>query len=200
MADDQHSGVTRRRVLAQGAMAAGVVWSTPVVRSVSRLGAVGTPAPPTSDTEPSVTHYSFAGSVGGRDIDRTNGPCTFNVVVTFTAELSTLGTTDGRFELCVEVGQPLTFEASGTALLSAAGGTVAGTAVGNLVVHNGPSMESPPLTDVHLTMTIAGGTGTFEGAVGTALYDDREQLTGTDPEHLFVVFSGELSGSFDVPS
>ena len=54
MADDERSGVTRHDVLAHGAIAAGLVWATPVVRSVRSFGAAGTPEPPTSTTPTSV--------------------------------------------------------------------------------------------------------------------------------------------------
>jgi hypothetical protein len=56
MADDE-AGLARRRFLARSAVAAGLVWTAPAVRSVRLVQADGTPAP--GSTSPSTTEETL---------------------------------------------------------------------------------------------------------------------------------------------
>jgi hypothetical protein len=154
--------------------------------------APGTPEPPESSTQPPVTRYTFEGEVTQRDVAAAplEPGCVENGVVSFAADLSVLGITTGEFQICLtSTGDP--FPLTGSGSLTAADGTLSALVSGTVRA----SGQVDILLEFHLDITITGGTGAFEGAVGTAVYDDRDEVVDSA-----VVFSGELSGTFDVPS
>ena len=53
---------------------------------------------------------------------------------------------------------------------------------------------------MHLEIDITGGTGEYAGATGSATYDLDETLVEQQPNDFIVVFTGGVSGSFDVPA
>jgi hypothetical protein len=185
-------------------VAAGLVWSAPAVRSAQRLAAgVGTPPPsPSTSGQPTVRHYTFSGDVTERttSVSAAGAPCIIGTLATFTADLTTIGTTAGSFNLCLtQLPQPGPVPVTAEGSMSTATGTLTCTATGSLAVSSSPS-PSVVAWDVHLDIDITGGTGEYEGATGSASYDLDETLVEQSPNDFIVTFIGSVSGSFDVPA
>jgi hypothetical protein len=193
MADDG-TGMERRKFLERGVMAAGLVWTTPVIRSVGRLGARGTPPPSSaSSSTPTVSTYTFAGSFPDTTYTvNAGGPGCFGFVTfDFTADLTTLGVSNGSVEFCVgNLGSDIfPILSGGSFALSNADGSISGQISGGQV---GPQIVSGFSTALHTDISVAGGTGLFGGATGTAVIDGVLLITDQ--------MTGDISGTFEVPS
>ena len=190
MADDERSRLSRRNVLAHGAIAAGLVWSKPVVRSVGRLGAVGTPEPPTSATNPPTsTTYTFGGPSEGTfvNLPQTEPGCVLNGEFDFPTNVDGVGPATVAENICVNNPAGPVVLLSGSFTLTANGGTFVGTFTGTAGPPDGSGAPA------HHDITITTGTGIFAGATGTATLD------GTGPSQ-FPVVALTLSGSVTVPA
>ena len=165
-----------REVLRHSAIAAGLVWSAPTVRSVSRLAATGSPAPTTTATTTTSTQVSFVGPVPRTLLGPGTGACfgaigsaAFNV----TTELSSLGQCTLAFDMCLFEGQTNdVLIGAGTFLITAAGGAIGGS------IDPGVIRSVPPLPSdqpMQFDMTITSGTNQFVGATGTAELSARRR-------------------------
>ena len=197
MSDDreQSSARPRREVLRHGAVVAGLVWSAPTLRSVSRLAATGSPPPTSTPTTTTSMQVSFAGTVPRTLLGPGTGACfgaigtaAFNV----TTELSSLGRCTLAFDMCLFEGQTNdVLIGDGTFLITAAGGAIGGS------IDSGVIRSVPPLpTDqpMQFDMTITSGTNQFAGATGTAEFVGV--ATPGPPDN---TVSGEVTGSFATP-
>jgi hypothetical protein len=196
MADGVHHGVTRRDVLAKGAVAAGFVWSAPAIRSVRALQAEGTPPRTTTTSTPTVTTYTFAGRFPEVPFSGIAAPDCFALSeFVANANLSTLGDSSIAVTFCAgepsDPGPPFAVK-SGTFALSADGGSVSGTVTGGSV---GPIAQQS--ASVHLDIAITAGTDQFAGASGTATID---AVFRVDNSIGLIVIQGEIEGTFDARS
>jgi hypothetical protein len=185
--------LTRRQAIERTALAAGFVWSAPAIRSVQRLTAPGTPPPSSSSSVPTTTTYTFAGSFPDTTYTvNPGGPGCFGFTTfDFTADLTTLGVSNGSVEFCVEYsGSGDIFPiVSGSFALSNADGSISGQVSGGQI---GPQIVSGFSTALHMDISVAAGTGLFAGATGTAVIDGVLLVTN----HM----TGDVSGTFDVPA
>lgn len=187
MADDHV--LTRRDSIRNAAVAAGLIWSAPVIRSATMLGAVGTPVPPTSTTmgNPTVTHYEFrafflapnglgppvAGCPGGTSD------------ITYTADIIDAGPAAVAQHTCLaEIRFPLTV--TGTLTFTRPDGTIDATFAGS----GSPDATGSEI-DFDTDVVVDGGTGRFAGARGAGTFTSR--LFNSTGE-----VDGRLDGSFDV--
>jgi hypothetical protein len=182
-------GIDRRKMLRGVAVGAGLVWSAPAVKSVRLLAAPGTPAPPTSDTEPPMfTTYTFGGPFKATFVFLPPEPgCGSNGEFDFPTNVDGVGPATVAENICVNNGGGPVVLLSGSFMLTVNGGTLVGTFTGTAGPPDGSGAPA------HHDITITSGTGIFAGATGTATLD------GTPGPSQFPVVQGTLSGSVTVP-
>jgi hypothetical protein len=177
--------VTRRRLLEGGAVAAGLVWSAPAVRSVRLLDANGTP-PPSSTTStgttPPMTTFDLVGSFADAIVAFDDPRLTFDdFVVLFAAPI---GTSTMSLQVVVQRELDIGFLfIGGTFLIVAANGEISGEVTGG----------SATAADLRYQadLSITAGQGAFAGASGSAT------IFGSI---IFSEASGDVLGTFTVPS
>ncbi len=171
MSRDATPGPTRRQVIERGALAAGLVWATPALRSVRVLQATGTPPPATTSNPPPPTVITFSGIVntsqGGLD-DAPDCPG-FVLDVFGSADLDPIGPTQLALQPCFMFPPDAqnTYHPAGAGhfVLTPSGGTITGTVAGPL----GPTTAQQSLA-IDWTLHVTGGTGTYAGATGTGTF------------------------------
>jgi hypothetical protein len=189
MADDE-AGRARRIFLQRGGVAAGLVWSAPVVRSVQLLAAGGTPPPATTTTStPTAKTYVFSGT-GTATAGASAGPCAFNLALSFDANLSTLGQSNLSSLLCLPFGPGNSPILESAFVLVAQGEQISGTLTGQLTIF--PITPSQVWAQIVLSLLITDGTGMFAGATGTASFFATFMNPAGDTANLF--------GTFEVPA
>jgi hypothetical protein len=187
MTDGVHHGVTRRDVLAKGAVVAGFAWSAPTIRSVRRLGTPGTPEPPTSTTGPMGRTIAFSGDLSGsfRPIEDAACPPTpqfVSVLFDLSGTLTNIGESIVLLDVCgvasFEEMPPFPIVGD-TFSLQAPTGSLGGTIRGLF-----------QFRDFSIDITITGGSGAFAGARGFA----SAGLTAAGS-----TVSGHISGVIELP-
>jgi hypothetical protein len=198
---DEQTGITRRQAIERTALAAGLVWSAPAIRSVHRVAAGGTPPPTSSSSSvPSTTTFTFSGAVTlPARLGPTDPACVENLDWHGPVDLSPFG--QGNLALAICLGA---LDGSGhyplihaTFDLSVSDGTVSGPSTSGTV---GPLVSFPPpevTVPFHIAFAINGGTGAYDGASGTANLDGTyfSSSDGGSPDQ----FIGDVAGTFDVP-
>jgi hypothetical protein len=182
----------RRAVLKGAALAGGLVWARPMLRSIEVVRAAGSAPPPTTTAPPPPTVITFSGIVntsqGGLD-DAPDCPG-FVLDVFGTADLDPFGPTQLALQPCFmfPADAQNTYHPAGDGhfVLTPSGGTLVGTVAGPL----GPSSPQQSL-EIDWTLHVTGGTGTYAGATGTGAFVgqliDISQAQGT------------LSGTIEIP-
>jgi hypothetical protein len=198
MAADEQPGLTRRAAIRSTAVAAGLVWTAPAMKTVGVLGVSGTPPPPSSSSSvPPTTTYTFGGDVVLPSVIGPNDPaCVYNLDWHAPVNLSPFGPGNLALQICLLELDPATDRfplVHATFDLSVSDGTVSGPSTSGIV---GPPISFPPpeiFVPFHLVFEINDGTGAYSGAIGTASVDgDFNSTTGQ--------FVGVFNGIFDVPA
>ncbi len=170
----------RREVLTGGAVAAGLAWSTPMIRSVNLTAIVGSP-PPTSTTIPEPTIYIFAGAFHAPGLLAQTDDCLLRGKYEGTAMLSSLGSSTIFLDFCVvATSSPFALD-HGEFRIEAPAGSVGGPVTAGFLEFD---------ADLHLEMVIDNGTGAYAGASGAATFD------GALDDTVVHGIKGDITGSF----
>jgi hypothetical protein len=196
MAADQQHGHTRRAAIRSTAVAAGLVWTAPAMKTVRVLGTPGTPPPTSSSSSvPSTTTFTFSGNVVLPNGFGPDDPaCAFNLDWHGPVNLAPFGPGNLALAICLadlDVNTNRFPVVHATFDLSVSDGTVSGPFTSGEV---GPPFGGPVeiFTPFHLVFEINDGTGAYSGANGTASLDGDFSTVSNQ-------FVGVFSGTFDVP-
>jgi hypothetical protein len=176
--------VTRRRALRTGgyAAAAGVVWTSPVVRSQRISAATGTPPPTTSTTTPPATTRLEIEGTGTGTVSVFGSPNTpLTVTITLQGDWTGLGPSSLLIEGTVTSQQPNFASFVGTFTIQSGAGELAGGTFGSVVNLGGAFAGGGVLQ-------VSNGTGDFAGATG-------ELSAGVGPDDV-----GSISGAIEIPA
>jgi hypothetical protein len=183
MSGDRH--VTRRKLLRGGAVAAGLVWSAPAIRSVRPLDVAGSP-PPSSTTStvtaPPPTTFELVGSFSDASTVLSDSTLTFDdFIVPFVAPI---GTSTMSLQILVQPELDIGFLfIGGTFLIVAASGEISGEVIGGSATAANLAYQAD--------LSITAGQGLFAGATGSAT------ISGSIA---FGTASGDIIGTFTVPN
>ena len=188
---DERQGVTRRDAIRSTAVAAGLVWTAPVVKSVRLLATSGTPAPPTSSTEPTRTQYTFETRFGpARSPIPDDATCWFLQTFAFTAVLSSLGLSDVTVHLCggLPNGGISSIETASLTVISSGGSL------------NGVAREPPPLARSTFSMAFSSPSPSTSAAVRASSAARRALLTSKGPLNLRAIPCSPRRATSPAPS
>jgi hypothetical protein len=176
--------LSRRKAIRHGALAAGVVWTAPVLKSARVLQTTGSSPPSsTTTTDTGPTTVDITGAITGTLMVSSPTPPFAPFVFHFDGTITVPGVGDGTFTFDETVTNEPTVEGPITVTFST------GTLVGDLLVE----MPAPNGTlPTHLTFT--GGTGSLAGATGHA--DGSITMTS---QSTFFTLEGSVAGPLEIP-
>ncbi len=188
--DAARQAPARRDVLVTSAIAAGLVWSAPSIRSMRISRLIGSPDP-ASTTSGTPTGTVIDGSIAGAGLTEfTTTPCYSESAYTLSGDLTTLGPSTVELTYCVVFDDTAPISVAfvvvnGSFTITAPDGTLSGSIPGRHL-----DLDLPAFT-FRLDLAIESGTSAYAGAQGDV--HARIRLTQS-----FMQASGKISGAFTI--
>jgi hypothetical protein len=174
--------LSRRTAIQRGAMAAGVVWTTPVLKSVRAMQANGSPPSSSTTSDPGPTTVDISGAITGTLLVSSLTPPFAPFFFHFDGTITVPAVGDGTFTFDATITNEPVVEGPITVVF--AGGTLAGDLLVEMPVADGLPM--------HLTFT--GGTGLLAGATGQA-----DGFIAMISQGTFFTLDGTVAGTLEIP-
>jgi hypothetical protein len=166
------SAFSRRQVLQRSGVAVGLIWSTPLVKSVRQIQNAGSPPPSsTTTTAPRPIRLTFTGlfTVRNQTIDLSDPACAFaRWRIDATADLAgqpsdiTVNPAQFQLDFCADIGA----FSDGSMSFDFPGGDLTGDLESGFYSPGGTVGQFFP-QELSLTFDVTGGTGALTGAGGS---------------------------------